>query len=864
MKFLSFAALAFAFAPRALAQCNEWSDRFALPGVNGTIHAQVVYDDGSGPSLYVAGQFTIAGGERAANIARWDGTRWYDVGGGLTYPTIGFVDVVTMLVWDDGSGPALYAGGFFAFAGSTPALCVARWNGSTWSALGAGLDERVQALAVFDDGSGPALYAGGNFTSSNGAPRAHIARFDGANWNDVGGGTSSTGNDGGDVVAMLAHDDGSGMALYVAGGFDRAGTTAVSGLARWNGTAWSAVGTGALAARGPFVSTGSGPAARLFVGGIGVAQWDGVTLSNVGTVGPIGSGVGELALFDPGTGVRLYGVVHAANSTVLKSWDGVSWTNVAGAPAMTIDALATVDLGVGARLSVIGRTTNRMSATVAHFDGAGWTRLDELDGIESPTGGGSLAVFDDGNGPRLYTVGARWDGRAWSSFSVPAAISALRGIDLGAGPRLGAATSSGVLAFDGATWSSVGSPLGGWVLALAFDAGGGGGGPRRLAAGGRFTGALAHVAEWNGSAWQSLGIGVDGDVESLAYFDDGSGLALYAGGRFTHAGGQLASHVARWDGTSWSPLGAGVDSAGATTLTDLAVFDDGTGPALYAAGRFSSAGGAPASAIARWDGAQWSALGSGLSPAPTSLRMAVHDDGNGPGLFVVGDFRVAGGLAARGVAVWRGGAWHALGRGIDGLPGAVASYDDGSGGGADLCVGGNFSVAGSSVSVNFAVWTDCASWATPFCGGEPLASPCPCGNSGAARHGCANSSFASGAQLEGRGIAHVSNDSMQLTATNMSGPTCLFFNGDSLATPLPFGDGVRCTGGTLRRMGVKSIVLGSASYPQPGDLPLSTVAHVPASGATCFVQAYYRDANVSFCTSATSNATNAIAVSYRP
>jgi hypothetical protein len=40
---------------------------------------------------------------------------------------------------------------------------------------------------------------------------------------------------------------------------------------------------------------------------------------------------------------------------------------------------------------------------------------------------------------------------------------------------------------------------------------------------------------------------------------------------------------------------------------------DNLGSALYAAGWFDSAGGAPENNIARWDGVSWTALGSGMS-----------------------------------------------------------------------------------------------------------------------------------------------------------------------------------------------------------------------------------------------------------
>ena len=73
--------------------------------------------------------------------------------------------VLALAVFDDGSGPALYVGGEFT---RRRCICehIARWNGSGWSALGSGLPHYVEALTAFDDGGGPALCAGGWFTSS--------------------------------------------------------------------------------------------------------------------------------------------------------------------------------------------------------------------------------------------------------------------------------------------------------------------------------------------------------------------------------------------------------------------------------------------------------------------------------------------------------------------------------------------------------------------------------------------------------------------------------------------------------------------------------------------------------------------------
>jgi hypothetical protein len=85
--------------------------------------------------------------------------------------------VVALTVFDDGTGPALYAGGAFTSAGGVSANRIAKWNGSAWSALGSGMNARVDALTVFDDGTGPALYAGGFFTTAGGVSANRIAKW---------------------------------------------------------------------------------------------------------------------------------------------------------------------------------------------------------------------------------------------------------------------------------------------------------------------------------------------------------------------------------------------------------------------------------------------------------------------------------------------------------------------------------------------------------------------------------------------------------------------------------------------------------------------------------------------------------------
>ncbi len=85
--------------------------------------------------------------------------------------------VWALTVFDDGSGPGLYAGGDFTTAGDVPAYGIAKWDGTQWSALVSEVNGAVVALTVFDDGSGRAFYAGGNFTKAGGVPANRIAAW---------------------------------------------------------------------------------------------------------------------------------------------------------------------------------------------------------------------------------------------------------------------------------------------------------------------------------------------------------------------------------------------------------------------------------------------------------------------------------------------------------------------------------------------------------------------------------------------------------------------------------------------------------------------------------------------------------------
>ena len=699
------------------------------PGMDGSVEVFAVCDDGRGPTLFMGGNFTIAGGASANCIARWDGERWNALGNGLS-------NIVSAIVaFDDGTGPALYAAGNILNIGLN---YVARWDGAHWSPLGSGMDNQVVALAVFDDGSGPALYAGGLFTQAGGVATNGIARWDGTSWSAVGGGIDGPSPL---VSAFAVFDDGRGPALYAAGRMTSAGGVTARRIARWDGTSWSGLGIGVNGQiQGLAVfDDGRGPAlyaagAVQSAGGVlanEIARWDGAEWSALGDgLGGWSTSVSALAVCDDGGRPALFAAgsftsAGGAPAHGLARWDGTSWDvhagdglvgNVPGGLSVRVDALLPFDDGHRTRLLASGsfRSAGGLACGgVAAWDGGQWSLLERGPNDEVA----ALAVFDDGAGRALYAGGsfevaggasangiARWDGASWSPLAsgVSGRVEALAACDAGGTRSLyaggaflfvGDEVADFVARWDGSSWSTLAGGLDSEVMALAsFDDGGG----PALYAGGAFTHAMAsgaavqRIARWDGTLWSALGTGMDGGVEALAVFDDGGGPALYAGGWFTSADGVAANRIARWDGTSWCALASGTNDV----VLALAVWDDGHGPALYAGGRFTSAGGVAAKHVARWDGASWTALGIGEHDDVFAL--AAFDDGRGPALFALGQFARMDGDVGWLLARWDGATWSRRGIGLGTVPGrpergALAAFGgDGPGDPPSLFASGAF------------------------------------------------------------------------------------------------------------------------------------------------------------------------------
>jgi hypothetical protein len=203
------------------------------PGNCGPTALAVFPGEGGVPQLHFGGFFrniSPAGAPGDINcVARWNGAAWFPLGSGLTEGT-SFCrsGVMNLVVHDDGSGPKLFAGGAFQSAGGQPASSIAAWDGQQWSAVGAydPQNQGVVNLLPIQDGVGTALYACGDFQSLGGVPASCMARWDGSTWSAP---FPDISNSGALTISGVARFE---NAWYAVGEFFEAGTADNVGVAK--------------------------------------------------------------------------------------------------------------------------------------------------------------------------------------------------------------------------------------------------------------------------------------------------------------------------------------------------------------------------------------------------------------------------------------------------------------------------------------------------------------------------------------------------------------------------------------------------------------------------------------------------------
>ena len=174
----------------------RWDGSAWLPlgaGIVGGVNALAVLPDGD---VVAGGMFTTAGGVSASNIARWNGSSWAPLGTGSGgwYPSYATVHALAVLPNGD-----VLAGGEFGAVGGVPAASIARWNGSMWSAVDGGMQTAVYALAPLASGE---IVAAGEFGFAGAAESRHVALLStDCIATAFGGGIGCSGSGGANVLA---------------------------------------------------------------------------------------------------------------------------------------------------------------------------------------------------------------------------------------------------------------------------------------------------------------------------------------------------------------------------------------------------------------------------------------------------------------------------------------------------------------------------------------------------------------------------------------------------------------------------------------------------------------------------------------
>ena len=247
----------------------------------------VVYDiafNTADDSLYAVGWFTkaynfleadgpqpAAGAEtteiEANRVARWTGSKWEPLNGGVNNRAY-----AVML-----DGDKVYVAGDFSMAGDVVTYRTVSWSGGQWQRFGPEWNNRVYALEKSQAG----IFVGGMFSSGGKTSRsAYFSFYDGSGWPDTGVNLNNWVH----TVKVIGDD------FYVGGWFDWAtnpdGTVVkAERIAKWDGTTWSALGTGVSGTIIPSVYTIENIDGQIYAGGnflaAGkassryVARWDG-------------------------------------------------------------------------------------------------------------------------------------------------------------------------------------------------------------------------------------------------------------------------------------------------------------------------------------------------------------------------------------------------------------------------------------------------------------------------------------------------------------------------------------------------------------------------------------------------------------
>jgi len=563
-----------------------------LPGEFGGPAGWTVIDQLAvfGGSLYVSGIFQTIDGQPYPGLARWDGSTWSTLGSGV-----------------EGSNFRLRVihGGLFVFgvkkADGLTFTSVGLWDGSAWFTLPYD-DYDIAAIAARDDEA---------FSSSiTGSFSLH--RYNG----DTTGNATWGQTIGADLLTFFQDH------LFAAGRFTMLGPDSASYIAHWNGTAWKPVGSGVPGGVTQLIATDDAlyVAVRIEHHDPSVVmRWNGTQWTTLGEIADEKSTFANIASMTYEDG-KLYVAghfdsiagVYAPNSAY---WDvdGQAWHGIRDSRGNglnnNVHSLAANQSGVYVG-GLFNRAGEQEVAGLLRWNNGGWSPLGESGavGIEHLAASGKklYAVGDWKRGDEESYGVSRWNGTAWGpvrwpkSSSTMEAVTAYKGRLYAAGefevpeadPNPGFYTN-GLAIWDGARWTYPPARVSGNVHAIAVTSNG------SVFLGGDLDKVenvpVSRIARWDGQKWSALGVVYGGSVNHLVAV----GNAVYVGGDFEAIDGLPYVGLAKWEDGLWSPVG-GLDGETRALAVD--------GIALYAERVLDNYPSQDVRMMLRWDGITWEAV----------------------------------------------------------------------------------------------------------------------------------------------------------------------------------------------------------------------------------------------------------------
>lgn len=590
---------------------NEWTgtQRIPQPGLTGAPFMRLF----RGPEgrVCVVGTF---GQERVGRVLCLTGAAWTPLGG----PTGDQQNIFDAAMAPDGR---LYVTGTFTTIDGTPAIGVAVWDGSAWSAVGNGspLGSPRQGVRVAVSGAGRVLVAtreGGNQTTPL---RYRLWGFDAGTWTEIPTTSSYNGlalsaGPGGQVFTVDATGGVQSVALMRVDG--RALTVASSGRSSTGGTVFelSRARNGDLLVSGSGLGFGS-LAAR------GVVRYDGMQFRAYGD-GLTGDGTYNFNAMAPrGAGVCVGGDITSAGGLVQRGrspygvacWSGARWDTLAtpipnGSTRAEPFALVSDPAGRLYLSTGIYENGATQGAGVFRYDAGAWTRLGGLFQnavqLAISADGSALYVFGKPAGASAIAV-QRWTGSAWADVGAINAQVATGLAVTGDGTVWAAGSvpingqNTTLARFDGTAWQAApvpaGTPLASFGRTILAGPGSSLIVPDVQYYDARFQIAFdARVARLSGTTWTKLGTAPFSSVQLRALAQDGRGN-VFASATGPSGEGLSRTTVYRYDAgaDTWARLTTGFGGDQPSSL----LYANG---ALYAAGNFQTVGVTPAQGFARW------------------------------------------------------------------------------------------------------------------------------------------------------------------------------------------------------------------------------------------------------------------------